>query len=77
MVKGAGGPGHEHGVATIRTDGRVPWGAEVEYAYWAGYDGRGRVSVEHVVERWYSGLLSRGEAPTAQCPSSSSLSMKR
>ena len=29
----------------------MPWGAEVEYAYRAGYDGRGRVSVTHVVQR--------------------------
>ncbi len=61
VVKGAGGPGHEHGGGTIRTGGRVPWGAEVEYAYRAGYDGRGRVSVEHVVERGYSALLTRPE----------------
>ena len=27
--------------------GRVTWGAEVEYAYRAGYDSRGRLSVTH------------------------------
>ena len=62
VVKGAGGPGHENGGGTIRTGGRVPWGAEVEYAYRAGYDGRGRLSVEHVVERGYSSILSRRES---------------
>ena len=36
VVKGAGGPGG----GTIRTGGRVPWGAEVEFAYTSGYDSR-------------------------------------
>ena len=42
LVKGAGGPGGD----TIRTGGRVPWGAEVgcEFAYTSGYDSRGRVT---------------------------------
>ena len=57
-VQGAGGPGG----GTIRTGGRVPWGAEVEYAYRAGYDSRGGVSVNHLVdERGCSALLKRGE----------------
>ena len=59
VVKGAGGPGRGDGGGTIRTGGPVPEGAEVEYAYRAGYDGRGRVSVEHVVERGYSALLTK------------------
>ena len=59
VVKGAGGPGRGDGGGTIRTGGPVPEGAEVEYAYRAGYDGRGRVSVTHVVERGYSALLAR------------------
>ena len=46
VVKGAGGPGGD----TIRTGGRVPWGAEVEFAYTSGYDSRGRVSVNHLVD---------------------------
>lgn len=47
---------------TIRTGGRVPEGAEVEYAYRAGYDGRGRVFVDHVVdERGYSVMLKQPE----------------
>ena len=42
--------------------GRVPWGAEVEYAYRAGYDSRGRVSVTHLVdERGYSIMLTQPE----------------
>ena len=56
VVKGAGGPGS----GTIRTGGQVPWGAEVEYAYRAGYDSRGRVFVNHLVdERGYSVMLAQ------------------
>ncbi len=58
VVKGAGGPGSN----TIRTGGRVPWGAEVEFAYTSGYDSRGRVQVNHVVdERGYGVMLQRRE----------------
>ncbi len=54
VVKGAGGPGS----GTIRTGGRVPRGAEVEFAYTAGYDSHGRVSVNHIVdERGCSAML--------------------
>ena len=59
VVKGAGGPGS----GTIRTGGRVPWGAEVEFAYTTGYDSHGRVSVNHLVdERGCSVMLKRGES---------------
>ena len=62
VVRGAGGPGGQ----SIRTGGRVPWGAEVEYAYRAGYDSRGQVSVTHVVdERGYGVMLTRPEPGTA------------
>ena len=58
VVKGAGGPGS----GTIRTGGRVPWGAEVEFAYTTGYDSHGRVSVNHIVdERGCSVMLKPGE----------------
>ena len=58
VVKGAGGPGG----GTIRTGGRVPWGAEVEFAYTSGYDSRGRVSVNHLVdERGYGAMLKQPE----------------
>ena len=58
VVQGAGGPGS----GTIRTGGRVPEGAEVEYAYRAGYDSRGQVSVTHLVdERGYAVMLAKGE----------------
>ena len=40
----------------------MPWGAEVEYAYRAGYDSRGRVSVTHLVdERGYAVMLKQRE----------------
>ena len=65
VVRGAGGPGaggNKPGGGTIRIGGRVPWGAEVEYAYRAGYDSRGQVSVTHLVdERGYSVMLTKPE----------------
>ena len=64
VVKGAGGPhsGRNPGGGTVRIGGRVPWGAEVEYAYTTGYDSRGQVSVNHIVdERGYGGMLKKPE----------------
>ena len=64
VVRGAGGPGagRKIGGGTVRIGGRVPWGAEVEYAYRAGYDSRGRVSVTHVVDaRGYAAMLKQPE----------------
>ena len=65
VVRGAGGPGRWDGGGAIRTGGRVPWGAKAEFAYCAGYDGRGRVSVTHVVERGYSAMLTLPELRAA------------
>ena len=69
VVRGAGGPGaggQNPGGGTIRIGGRVPWGAEVEYAYRAGYDSRGRVSVTHLVdERGYGAMLAKPEPGAA------------
>ena len=65
VVKGAGGPhsGSTPGGGTVRIGGRVPWGAEVEYAYTSGYDSRGQLSVNHIVdERGYGGMLKQREA---------------
>ena len=65
VVRGAGGPGaggNQPGGGTVRIGGRVPWGAEVEYAYRAGYDSRGQVSVTHLVdERGYGAMLTKPE----------------
>ncbi len=68
VVKGAGGPhsGRNPGGGTVRIGGRVPWGAEVEYAYTTGYDSRGQVSVNHIVdERGYGVMLNRPDASGA------------
>ena len=71
VVRGAGGPGaggNQPGGGTVRIGGRVPWGAEVEYAYRAGYDSRGQVSVTHLVdERGYGAMLTKPE-PDGACP---------
>ena len=64
VVRGAGGPGGGNNVGggTVRIGGRVPWGAEMGYAYRADYDSQGRVSVTHVVdERGYSVMLMQPE----------------
>ena len=53
--------GARSGGGTVRVGGRVPWGAKAEFAYRAGYDGMGRVSVTHVVERGYSAMLKQPE----------------
>ena len=56
VIRGAGGPGGD----SIRTGGRVPWGAEVEFAYTSGYDRHGRLSVNHIVdERGYAVMLTK------------------
>ena len=67
VVRGAGGPGRgaKSGGGTVRVGGRVPWGAKAEFAYRAGYDGTGRVSVTHVVERGYSAMLTQPEMAAA------------
>ena len=62
VIRGAGGPGGD----SIRVGGRVPWGAEVEFAYTSGYDSLGRVSVNHLVdERGYGVMLNRREPGAA------------
>ncbi len=64
VVKGAGGShsGNNPGGGAVRIGGRVPRGAGVEYAYRAGYDSRGRVSVTHLVDkRGYAVMLMQPE----------------
>ncbi len=61
VVCGACGGAGQIGEGAIRVGGRVPWGAEVEYAYRAGYDNRGRVSVTPVVNLGYSCMLTQPE----------------
>ena len=62
VVRGAGGSTAHGNEDAIRVGGRVPWGAEVEYAYRAGYDSRGRVSVTPVVAQGLSCMLKRPES---------------
>ncbi len=65
VVHGARGRDGTARGGAVRVGGRVPWGAEVEYAFRAGYDGRGKVSVDHVVAPGYSALLKQPEAGVA------------
>ena len=68
VVRGAGGPhsGRNPSGGTVRIGGRVPWGAEVEYAYTSGYDRRGQLSVNHIVdERGYGVMLNKPQADAA------------
>ena len=61
VVHGAGGPGRRGrlGGPAVRVGGRVPWGAKAEYAYRAGYDGAGRLSMTPVLMPGYSAMLSQ------------------
>ncbi len=61
VVRGAGGPGGD----SIRSGGRVPSGAEAEYAYRAGYDGRGELSFDTVAVPGCSAMLVRPETLAA------------
>ena len=65
VVHGARGRDGTVRGGAVRTGGRVPWGADVEYAYRAGYDGTGRVSMTPVVERGYSAMLTQPETAAA------------
>ena len=65
VVHGARGRDSTARGGAVRVGGRVPWGAKVEYAFRAGYDGSGRVSVEHVVTPGYSTLLMQPQAGAA------------
>ena len=65
VVHGARGRDGTARGGAVRVGGRVPWGAEVEYAFRAGYDGTGKVSVDHVVAPGYSAMLKQPEAAVA------------
>ena len=65
VVRGARSKdGTDRGPA-VRTGGPVPWGADVEYAYRAGYDGTGRVSMTPVVMPAISAMLAQHEKAAA------------
>ena len=59
VVHGARGRDGTARGGAVRVGGRVPWGAEVEYAFRTGYDGSGKVSVEHVVTPPISAMLTK------------------
>jgi len=65
VVHGARGRDGTARGGAVRIGGRVPWGAEVEYAFRAGYDGAGKVSVEHVVAPGFSALLTQPQTGAA------------
>ena len=65
VVHGARGRDGTARGGAVRIGGRVPWGAKAEFAYRAGYDGAGKVSVDHVVAPSYSTLLRQPGAATA------------
>ena len=65
VVHGARGRDGTARGGAVRVGGHVPWGAKAEYAYRAGYDGAGRLSVEHVMTPSYAVLLKQPEAGAA------------
>ena len=67
VVHGAGGPGRRgrFGGPAVRIGGRVPWGAKAEYAFRAGYDGAGRLSMTPVMMPGYSAMLTQPEPAAA------------
>ena len=64
VVHGARGRDGTARGGAVRIGGRVPWGAKAEFAYRAGYDGAGRLSVTHVMTPAYSVLLTQPKAAT-------------
>ena len=67
LTVGSGGPGRRgrSGSPAVRVGGRVPWGAKAEYAYRAGYDGMGRLSMTPVLMPGYSAMLKQPEMAAA------------
>ena len=67
VVHGAGGPGRrgKSGGPAVRVGGHVPWGAKAEYAYRAGYDGAGRLSMTPVLMPGYSAMLKQPDMAAA------------
>ena len=59
VVHGARGRDGTARGGAVRIGGRVPWGAKAEFAYRAGYDGSGRVSMTPVLMPGYSAMLKQ------------------
>lgn len=65
VVRGARARDGTDSGPAVRSGGQVPWGADVEYAYRAGYDGTGRVSMTPVVMPAISAMLAQPEKAAA------------
>ena len=65
VVHGARGRDGTARGGAVRIGGRVPWGAKAEFAYRAGYDGSGRVSMTPVLMPGYSAMLKQPQAAAA------------
>ena len=65
VVHGARGRDGTARGGAVRVGGRVPWGAKAEYAFRAGYDGAGRLSMTPVVMPAYSAMLTQPEMGAA------------
>ena len=65
VVHGARGRDGTARGGAVRTGGRVPWGAKAEYAFRAGYDGAGRLSMTPVLMPGYSAMLTQPEPAAA------------
>ncbi len=65
VIHGARGRDGTARGGAVRIGGRVPWGAKPEFAFRAGYDGAGRLSVNHVMMPRYSAMLKQPEAAAA------------
>lgn len=59
VIQGASSPGCRGGSDVVRVGGRMPEGAKAEFAYRTGYDGYGRISVTHLVQRGCSAMLMK------------------
>ena len=62
VVHGARGRDGTARGGAVRIGGRVPWGAKAEYAYRAGYDGSGRLSMTPVLMPGYAAMLKQPQA---------------
>ena len=62
VVHGARGRDGTARGGAVRVGGHIPWGAKAEFAYRAGYDGKGHVSMTPVVTPGYSAMLTQPEA---------------
>ena len=65
VVHGARGSDGTARGGAVRTGGHMPWGAKAEYAFRAGYDGAGRLSMTPVMIPGYSAMLSQPEPAAA------------